>query len=1190
MISLNKIAFTLLLILLCKAGFSQMEFVENKGQWDDKVRFKGVFSAGSFFLENQGFSIVMHSPADLNKIASLEHGENDTTTHLDDKIVLHSHVYRVDFLGSNEVHTIIPEKPIKSYNNYFIGNDKSKWAGGCKIYKAVTYKNIYPNIDVRYYSDGSKLKYDFIINPGANSTQIALRFQGAEDVFVRNNDLIIKTSIGEVKELQPFSYQQNPNGERTQIKCKYVVSNKVVRFQLGNYAADKTVIIDPSIIFSSFTGSSSDNWGYTATPGPDGSLFAGGIVFGDGYLNSTGAFQSTFAGGVTEGYLRGHDIAIFKFSPDGSTRLYATYLGGNGNEQPHSMITDAQGNLVVAGRSSSTDFPIIIPRIGSGGGHDIILTKFNASGTAIIGSVKIGGSGNDGVNIRSKYELPDGADRLRRNYGDDARSEVILDAANNIILASCTQSSNFPTTGPSLNTLGGFGGGFQDGLILKFNATLSTYLFGSYFGGSGDDACFVASINPVTSNLYVAGGTTSNDLPGNKTNVLYGSYMGGITDGFITQLRLDGSGLIKTSYLGTSGTDMVYGLKFDKNGYPYVMGTTTGNWPILNAAYSVSGSSQFISKLQPDFSAFSYSTVFGTGSSVPNLSPIGFMVDRCENVYFSGWGGGINVYKRYTNGTTNGLPLMNPLSGIYSPDGEDFYFFVLKKNASAQLFGSNFGQYKGQVGDHVDGGTSRFDENGVIYQAICANCNGGATFPTTPGVWSGNNGSSDCNEAAVKIEMNFSGVAASIQSSIDAVKNDTMACVPFRVDFTDTLHKGKKLYWDFGNGLKDTTVAPQFSTYTNYNATGIYIVRVIAEDSLTCNIRDTAYLKIKAGDNFANLAFIAKKDLPCTNLSFTFTNQSTTTFGNYTPQSFIWNFGDGSPEQISINASHVFPSIGQYTVTLKLVDPVFCNAPQTKTILLNANPLVKAKLLTPAVGCAPYQASFINQSGTTDVTWEFSDGTTSNVDNPIKLFSNPGTYTVRLIARDPNTCNKIDTSAYFTFIVSERPHAVFTWSPNPPQRNTTTQFNNLSIGAIRYLWDFGDGENSTDINPTHLYNATGNFKVVLIAYNQYNCTDTFSLVVNTIVDALLDVPNAFTPGRFGVNGIVSVKGFGIGKLDWKIYNRWGQVVFQTSNFKEGWDGTFKGKLQPMDVYAYTLDVEFTDGKKARKTGDITLIR
>ena len=124
----------------------------------------------------------------------------------------------------------------------------------------------------------------------------------------------------------------------------------------------------------------------------------------------------------------------------------------------------------------------------------------------------------------------------------------------------------------------------------------------------------------------------------------------------------------------------------------------------------------------------------------------------------------------------------------------------------------------------------------------------------------------------------------------------------------------------------------------------------------------------------------------------------------------------------------------------------------------------------------------------------------------------------------------------------------------------------------------------------HQYNATGTYTAELIAYNAANCTDTFRLTVTVVVLPLLDVPNAFTPGRFGENGIVSVKGFGIGKMEWKIYNRWGQLIFQTTNRKQGWDGTFKGKVQPMDVYTYTLDVEFTDGKKLRKTGDITLLQ
>ena len=140
------------------------------------------------------------------------------------------------------------------------------------------------------------------------------------------------------------------------------------------------------------------------------------------------------------------------------------------------------------------------------------------------------------------------------------------------------------------------------------------------------------------------------------------------------------------------------------------------------------------------------------------------------------------------------------------------------------------------------------------------------------------------------------------------------------------------------------------------------------------------------------------------------------------------------------------------------------------------------------------------------------------------------------------------------------------------------------------MWNFGDGVSSTLTNPSHQYIETGSFTAQLITYNQYDCTDTFSLTITTLIDPLLDVPNAFTPGRFGENAVVSIKGFGISRLDWKIYNRWGQMVFQTTDFNKGWDGSFKGKLQPMDVYAYTLDVVFSDGRKSRKTGDITLIR
>ncbi|MBC7535164.1 MAG: PKD domain-containing protein [Ferruginibacter sp.] len=1166
-----------------------MEFVENKGQWDKNVQYKGDFNSGSFFLENGGFTVLLHNSADLAAVSELGHGDGKQP------VTLHSFSYKVKFLGASPFIKSIPEKPVSSYNNYFIGNDREKWAGDCKIYQAITYKDIYPNIDVRYYSDGGKLKYDFIVHPGGNVSSIAMQYSGPE-LFIKDKELVIKTSIGEIRELYPYSYQFE-TGVRKEINCKYVVKNNIVTFNVKNYNPKEILIIDPTIIFSTFTKSTADNWGYTATPGPDGTLYAGGIVFADppqtGYPVSTGAFQTTYGGGVEENSFPGYDIAIFKFSANGSNRIYATYLGGSRNEQPHSMIVDRQGNLVVAGRTFSTNYPVT-NTIGPGGGFDIVITKFNAAGSNILGSVRIGGTGDDGVNITPKYQYQ-GDTSIRRNYGDDARSEVILDAANNIILASCTQSANFPTMGASLNTNAVFGGGRQDGLVLKFNSNLSTYLYGSFFGGSGNDACFVTSISPLTGNLYVAGGTGSNNLPGNKTNVIYNAYQGSVADGFITEIKLD-SGIVKTTYAGTSGIDIIYGLKFDRQGFPYIMGTTTGSWPIIAAVFKNPGSSQFISKVKPDLSGYVYSTVFGTGSNVPNISPIAFLVDRCENVYVSGWGGGLNVRFGYSSGTTTGMPEKNPLPRIPAPDGADFYFFVLQKNAASQLFGSHFGQ-NGGLGDHVDGGTSRFDDNGVIYQALCANCGNDVEFPTTPSAWSRTNGSQGCNEALVKIEMDFAGVGAGLQTAIDGVINDTSGCVPFTVVFKDTLFQGTKFYWDFGDNSPQI-ITTSFDTSHVYSVPGRYRVRLIAEDLNTCNLRDTAYIIIRAGDNAARLSFKPVKDTPCTSKTYTFINTSGATYPTpgFTPQTFTWDYGDGTPTQTSINGRHTFPGPGTYDITLSLSDTNYCNSPTDTTITLRVYDLVKALFTTPLVGCAPYAAKFRFKAGGagTDFFWSFGDGTFSTDSteaNPTHYYASPGVYPVRLIVRDTNTCNKVDTSAYFNITVLPKPVAAFTWSPNPPQRNTATQFTNLSTGAVRYLWDFGEeGETSTEVNPKHQFNSTGSFKVTLTAYNQNNCDSTVSVTVTALIDPLLDVPNAFTPGRFGENGFVSVKGYGIGKMDWRIYNRWGQLVFHTNSRKQLWDGTFKGKLQPMDVYAYTLDVVFTDGKKLRKTGDITLLR
>src|SRR5690606_19706584 len=181
-------------------------------------------------------------------------------------------------------------------------------------------------------------------------------------------------------------------------------------------------------------------------------------------------------------------------------------------------------------------------------------------------------------------------------YGDDARSEDILDNNNNVILASCTQSNDFYISPGAAQS--NFGGALQDGVILKFNPDLSANIFSSYFGGSGVDACFVLAVHPLNGNIYVGGGTTSNNLPGNTSGRWQPNYNGGLTDGFVTIINPAGTAFLQTTYTGTSGRDLVYGLKFDSRGFPYIMGTTTGAWPVQNAVFRNAGGKQFITKLQ----------------------------------------------------------------------------------------------------------------------------------------------------------------------------------------------------------------------------------------------------------------------------------------------------------------------------------------------------------------------------------------------------------------------------------------------------------------------------------------------------------------------------------------------------------------------------------------------------------------
>ncbi|MBC8033218.1 MAG: PKD domain-containing protein, partial [Chitinophagaceae bacterium] len=1099
---------------------------------DTNVTFRGDLNNGSFFLRKTGFTVVQHHAGDMERIAEDMHGHSHSSEAEGKKrpvrptrdgrgntskdpnnggssnnsgdnssLILRSHAYTMDFVGANPHAQRIGEKPQQGYNNYFIGDDSSKWASNCQLFQVITYKNVYPGIDVKYYSESGMLKYEFIIQPGADPSKIAMKFNGVERLSIRNNELIIGTSVGDVKELAPYTYQSDIQGRR-KIDCRYKIeNNNIVRFALKDYDRASTLIIDPTLIFASLSGSTADNWGYTATYGIDGSFYSGGIVFGSGYPISPGAYQTSYSGSGAPG---SYNMGIMKLSADGSRRIYATYIGGDGNEQPHSLICDERGNLVIAGRTNSTNYPAffknVIPDMGGRSGTDIVVTKLNATGTALIGSARVGGPGNDGLNTRDSHK--DGPFQLISNYGDDARSEVILDAAGNIYLASCSQSGDFPTT---LNAPQKTLSGLQDAVLIKLNPNCSALLLCTLLGGTGYEAGFVLALNPANQDIYIAGATTSpNDLPGSKIGSKQSVSMGGLTDGFIAVYSNDGSILRQSTYLGTAGTDFIFGIQFDRNAFPYVMGTTTGQWEVVNAKYSNKDSKQFISKLNKDLSGFQYSTVFGSGSTSPNISPVAFLVDRCENVYVSGWGK--DIIGEFTSlAGTQGMPI-TPDAIQSTTDNNDFYFIVIKRDAEELLYGTYYGE-RGGTGEHVDGGTSRFDANGVIYQAICANCGpprGKPRWPVTSGAWCCATGwapasGGGCNLGALKISFNYSGVGVSVKSFL-AGNLDSTVCAPATIEFRDTVRNAARYEWNFGDGSPEI-VTTEFRQSHFYANVGNYRVRLIAIDSTTCNIRDTSYVTISVRDNKAELDWTYEKTVPCPDLSLQYTFRNLSTAPASVPfknNSFIWDMGDGTridPAGTS-DITHTFRDVGSYNVRLILTDTNYCNAPDSTTLkpAVRVSPVVVANFETPLRGCAPYDAVFNNTSlGGQTFEWNFGDGSPLSTDiNPTHVYAAAGTYTITLRAFDPLTCNLTDDTSYAITLFAA-PVASFSFTPVPPIENTANVFTNSSSpDANRFLWDFGDGDTlitSSRAQVEHQYNETWTFTACLKAFNAAGCED-----------------------------------------------------------------------------------------------------
>jgi hypothetical protein len=1101
---------TPLLLLMSLGAFSQngqnLRFIENKGQWNNDIDFQALIPGGRLGVSANGFSILLLDMEEIEHRHLESHEGINESDGQPSHDPIDGHYFKINLIGSNNRSKPVVAMPLDGYYNYFIGPDTCRWAANARAFESILYPDVYAGIDFRVSSAGKNLKYDFIVKPGADPSQIKIQYSGIDGIEKLNDELEIRTVVGSLTELKPFSYQGTSNTKKT-VASEYDLNQNVVSFSLPEgYDECRELTIDPLLIFSTYSGSTADNWGSTATPGEHGTLYSAGVTrqdLGGSFPATTGAFQTNNRGNF--------DMAIIKYDSAGTRFLYATHLGGSNNDSPESLVVDkVSGDLIVLGISSSPDYPTganafdktfnlgttIFNRVlDTDDQWDIVLTRLSPNGDQLIGSTFLGGSGNDGLNHPKQSGGP-----LVVNYGDEMRGDVITDETGNVYISSVTSSVNFPIVNGFDNTLNGT----TDGLVAKLTPDLSAVIWSSYIGGSGYDAAYSIKFDN-SENIVLAGGTTSANFP--VTAGAYQTTFKGIVDGWIARVSSNGSAIINATYTGTSSFDQVYFVDLNSNGNVFCYGQTAGHMPVTSGVYRNMNSGQFVQKLSPDLSTLVFSTVFGSpspsGLVIPNISPTAFLVNDCDNIYMAGWGGFVNSSSEtgFWQSTTHGMPITTD-AYQKTTSGSDFYFMVLNGNATELVYSTYLGG--GSSKTHVDGGTSRFDKYGIVYHAVCAGCAFGNTtggsssdFPTTANAKSRINSSSNCNNAAFKFDL--SSLRAMFETNNVALSQPGFnnVCYPDSIVFENLSSGGKIITWDFGDGtiVTQEPTDPKFVVH-QYQLAGQYRVKLKVFDLSTCSQTDST---TKIINYFRHNINVGRDEVLCEGSSF----RLTATGG----ASYNWVSDDGTFSSSQQSPLIKPDSATAYFVTIKDVNG--CTKKDTLNVVIRHN--VHARFQTYDLNfskpgynnvCYPDSILFKNLTLSGDnFVWNFDDGTkvSKTKEDTVSLihgFQEQGVYKVKLKATNPKTCNKADSVVkvinYFKDKIKVGEDAEIC-------QGTTFQL--TASGGSVYAWTSRDGKFTSSIaSPIVQPSTTTEYFVSVTDANSCFRKDTLQVSVLDSVD------------------------------------------------------------------------------------------
>ncbi|MGB8987771.1 MAG: SBBP repeat-containing protein [Candidatus Sulfotelmatobacter sp.] len=620
----------------------------------------------------------------------------------------------MQMLGADPAVQLSAMAPQAGKVNYFVGDDPSKWHSNVPLFGQVSYRSVYPGIDLAFHGNGKQLEFDYLVRPGSNANAIGLRFQGADRINTNAaGDLILTTAAGPIEMHRPVAYQEK-DGVRQSVNVRFLVSANKVTFALGSYDRSRELVIDPTVTYSTYFGGDFADYGSAIAVDGSGDAFIAGATDSDTIPgDSNGTNNTSF------------DVYVTEINPAG-TLQFTTIFGGSSDEFPGGIAIDASGDIYVSGTTDSNDFPVtsgaaqtVFLGGTTNGDNDAFAVKLAPHGAAITWGTYIAGGDSDsglaiaidtasppnvyvvgetfstdlGGAVGGVHPLPNGGSlNLGLGTGDDdgyivkvnptgsayllvsylggssgdLATGVALDAAGNIYVSGETISTDLPVTaGVVQNQCGTDGtcnasGGnvFDDAFVVGLQANLSAYKYVTYYGGSNVDDAFAITAD-ASGDAFVTGTTASSDFA--TAGTPFQSSLAGTQNAFALELNPTGTAASYSSYLGGSGTDLGYGITLDSLGDIYITGQTSSssNFPLQNATQGTFGGSTdaFVTVLNPTQNVALFSTYLGGGGDEDQLGGA-IALDSLQNIYVTG-------DTDSGNGSTAAFPTKSALDGTY---------------------------------------------------------------------------------------------------------------------------------------------------------------------------------------------------------------------------------------------------------------------------------------------------------------------------------------------------------------------------------------------------------------------------------------------------------------------------------------------------------------------------------------------